>query len=121
MERIRKTVKVFILAVLLFITLTLMLCTLITFTDFDEDWSYAGMVTALTLSTFVLGFLEAEVIGTRGLFVGITAAAVFMVVILVSISLIFGGDVGDLKQYTILSIPILAGGLGGVVGINRNK
>lgn len=87
MEIIRKSLKVYVITFVLFVILTLILAALICFTGFKESWGYGGMMTVIGISAAAYGILEARVVGRRALFVFLTAAVMFVLIIYL---LIFG-------------------------------
>ena len=87
MEIIRKSLKVYIITFVLFIVLTLILAAIICFTGFKESWGYGGMMAVIGISAVISGILETRVIGRRALFVFLTAAGMFVLLIYL---LIFG-------------------------------
>lgn len=95
MEIIRKSIKVYIIAFILFVVLTSILAALICFTGFKESWGYVGIITVLGISSAVAGVLEAKVAGSRALFVFLISAAVFAATIYFLVSVIFSAAPAD--------------------------
>ena len=118
MEIIRRSLKAYIFVSCLFTALTFLLAALISFTGFKESWSFAGLVCILSVSSFVIGFMEGHITGKRGLFTGIAAAAVFMAMILLAVGGVFAGAFGIDSFSVFYLIPILAGAAGGRAGAN---
>ena len=118
MEIIIRSLKAYIFVTCLFTALTFLLAALISFTGFKESWSFAGLVCILSVSSFVIGFMEGHITGKRGLFTGIAAAAVFMAMILLAVGGVFAGAFGIDSFSVFYLIPILAGAAGGIAGAN---
>ena len=121
MDFIRRSVKAFMLAVCVFVLLTLILAALLRFTGCDEDWTIAGLVAALSLAALLLGFLEGNIVGRRGLTVGTAAAAVFLIIIFPAVGGVFAGTSEEYGFHWLHLVPILSGAAGGVLGANSRK
>ena len=70
MEILRRTLKVYVLALCAFAALSLILAAVIRFTGFPETWTFAGLVAALSLVSLLTGAMEGGIIGKRGMIVG---------------------------------------------------
>ncbi len=121
MALIRKTIKAYIIAICIFVLLTLILAALLRFTAFDEDWSFYGLIVALSVAALLLGIMEGNVVGKRGLLVGIASAAMLMVIILLVVGSIFAGTSGKGSIHAEYLIPLLSGAVGGILGANSRK
>lgn len=121
MAFIRKTLKAYIIVICVFILLTLLLAVLLRFTAFDEDWSFIGLVVVLSVTTLLLGIMEGNVIGKRGLLAGIVSAAVFLAIILLAVGSVFAGTPGKESIHVSYLIPLLSGAVGGILGANSRK
>ena len=121
MEILRKSLKAYIFVICLFTAMTFLLAALISFTGFKENWSFAGLVCILSVSSFVIGLMEGHITGKRGLFTGIAAAAVFMAMILLAVGGVFAGAFGIDSLSLFYIIPIFAGAAGGIAGANTDR
>ncbi len=121
MDILRRTLKVYVISVICFIVLTMILAALIYFTGFKESWSFIGLVTVLSLTSLLTGMMEGNVIGKRGILVGIASSFVLMLIILLAAGGVFADTFGinDLSLFYV--IPLIAGCIGGVMGTNLNK
>ena len=72
MEILRRTLKVYVLALCAFAALSLILAAVIRFTGFPETWTFAGLVAALSLVSLLTGAMEGGIIGKRGMIVGLS-------------------------------------------------
>ncbi len=121
MEIVRKSLKAYIIALGLFLLSTLVLAALLNFTAFRESWTFAGLVSCLAASALLLGILEGKIVGKKGLFVGLGAAALFLLLILFAAGSVFAGSFGIRSFHASYVIPLLLGGAGGILGSNSGK
>lgn len=121
MEIIRKSLKAYIIALGLFLLLTFALAALLNFTAFREGWTFIGLVFCLAAATLLLGILEGKIVGKKGLFVGLAAAALFLLLILFAAGGVFVGSFGIRSFHGSYVIPLLSGGAGGILGANIGK
>lgn len=121
MNVLRRTLKVYMIAVICFIILTMILAALIYFTGFKESWSFSGLIAVLSVTSLLTGIMEGNVIGRRGIIVGALSSFILMIIILMAAGGVFAETFGinDLNIFYI--IPIVAGSIGGVIGTNLNK
>lgn len=118
MEILRKSLKAYLLVVVIFALLTLALAAAVSFTGFKESWTFGGLVGALTLSSVVIGFFEGRIIGHKGIVTGIAAALLFLLIVLFSVSSAFESALGIGKLSIFYLIPIVGGAVGGIVGVS---
>ena len=121
MDILRKSLKAYILVLALFAALTFVLAALITFTGFAEEWAGISLIVVLTAACFLIAFLEGAIIGRRGLFVGIAAQALFLLIIILVLNIFLADDFSINTRGLFLPVQVLSGAIGGVVGANRNK
>ena len=121
MNILRKSLKAYIFAFVLFVAMTFIIAALIKFTGFSEEWAYAGLVTALAAACLVIGYLEGRIIGKRGLITGVVAQAVFLLVVFLVLSLLFSDSFTVKNTGLFLPVHLLAGAIGGVIGANSKK
>lgn len=121
MEIIRRTLKAYIISVSLFIALSFLLAVMINFTGFRENWTFAGLVCILSAASLVIGIMEGNIIGKKGLLVGAAAAALLVLIILLAVGGVFAGAFGMDSFSIFYAIPVLAGAAGGIVGANLSR
>jgi len=117
----RRSLKAYIMAICIFVVLTLILAALICFTSFDEDWSVIGLSASMAVAALLLGVMEGSIVGRRGLLVGIVSAAVLVMIIWLAIRGIFAGTSEGINIHTMYLVPLLTGAVGGIVGANSRK
>ena len=61
MEKLRKSLKAYVMALVLFVALTFALAALVNFTGFRESWTFGALMVILSVSTLVLGMLEGRI------------------------------------------------------------
>lgn len=118
---LRKSIKIQILGLLLFGLLTVIIALLLMMTPFKEAWSYPCAIAALCISCLLVGTLEGKVVSKRGLIIGVLASIVTLTLIFVLLNALFNGDFKVENSDIILTIPLIFGAVGGVVGTNSNK
>lgn len=121
MEILRRTLKVYVLALCAFAALSLILAAVIRFTGFPETWTFAGLVAALSLVSLLTGAMEGGIIGKRGMIVGAAAAAILVLIILLLVGGVFAGSFGMGSFSAFYIIPVVFGSLGGAFGVNLSK
>lgn len=121
MDIIRKSLKAYLIAVVLFLMLTFVLALIIKYTVFSESWAHIGLIVILAATTLFLGMIEGRLVGKRGLITGLVSSAVFVLIILISVGSVFAGNF-SLESFDILYvIPLISGIVGAVIGTNRSK
>lgn len=121
MEIIRRTLKAYMISICIFVIFTFLLAAVIYFTSFKESWAFAGLVIILSITSAIIGVMEANIFGKKGIFVGTAAAVVFLTLIFLVVAGIFAGTLTMDGFNIVYIIPILAGSVGGVFGANLNK
>lgn len=121
MEILRKSLKSFGCAAILFLLLTFLLAVIIRYTAFPEKWSHAGMIAVLSVTSLFLGILEGKITAKRGILTGIISSAIFMFIVLAAAGCAFN-ETFDTDSLSILYIiPMLTGMIGAIAGTNSNK
>ena len=115
MEKLRKSLKAYVIALVLFVALTFALAALVNFTGFRENWTFGSLLVIMSISSLVLGMMEGRIFQKRGLLAG-GAAAVFF---LVSVQGLFAEEFSLGKTGWLYLIPVAAGSLGGICGVNH--
>lgn len=118
MEILRKSLKAYVLAAVIFALLTLALAAAVSFTGFKENWAFGGLIGALTLAAVVLGFFEGRIMGRKGILTGIAAALLFLLIVLFFVNGILMSNLGIGELSVFYLIPVVGGAAGGVVGVS---
>ncbi|MGN0703932.1 MAG: TIGR04086 family membrane protein [Lentihominibacter sp.] len=121
MEILRKSLKAYVCALLLFLMLTLILAAVIRFTAFPEEWSYPGLIAALSAASMFLGMIEGRITGRRGLITGIISSVLFIFIIVAATGSAFAESFGPDSFDLLYLIPVLTGTIGAIAGTNSNK
>lgn len=121
MEFLRKSLKVYAAALILFVLLTLALAAVLRYTAFSAGWSFAGLLVIMSVVAAFTGLLEGRLTGKKGMLTGAAAAAVFVLVIILAAGGIFAGSFGMESFSGVYLIPVAAGAVGGVFGANMGS
>ena len=121
MTMTKRTIKIQLIGLLTFVFLSVISALIFMFTPLKEAWYHAMITEAMTLSCIFVGMLEGNAVGRRGLLSGIAASILLILLILVIINLVFGSGFKPENNDIFLTIPLMAGGIGGVVGTNMDK
>ena len=121
MEIVRKSLKAYGFALILFLLLTLLLAAVIRFTAFPEEWSYEGLIAALSVSSMFMGLMEGRITGRRGLITGFFSSVLFIVIIIAAAGSAFAESFGPDSFDIMYLIPVLTGTIGAIAGTNSNK
>ena len=92
MEKLRKSLKAYVIALVLFVALTFALAALVNFTGFRETWTFGSLLVIMSISSLVLGMMEGR---------------------------IFAEEFSLGKTGWLYLIPVVAGSLGGICGVNH--
>lgn len=116
-----KTAKCFLMAFVLFFILSFFAAVLICKGGLCEKNGLICMIGVLTAATVFLGFLLGRIVGKRGLFVAVAASGMFLLMVMTVFFLAFEQvpSIESLKPYYI--VPVIFGGIGGIVGVNVKK
>lgn len=116
-----KTAKCFLMAFVLFFILSFSAAVLICRGGLCEKNGLICMIGVLTAATVFLGFLLGRIVGKRGLFVAVAASGMFLLMVMTVFFLAFEQvpSIESLKPYYI--VPVIFGGIGGIVGVNVKK
>lgn len=116
-----KLLKNCVLSLLLFLLLMLAAASLLTFTSVSSSFSPAVSIVILALSCMAMGFLVGSLFGKRGLLIGMASAFLLEVLIITVIMMIFSIEIATYDFGIKHIFPILAGAIGGVIGISFKK
>ena len=75
----------------------------------------------MSISSAVIGIMEGNIIGKKGMPVGAAAAALLVAIILCAVGGVFAGSFGMDSFSVYYLIPVLAGAIGGILGANLSK
>lgn len=118
---LKKSIKIQILGMISFGVLTVLSILIMMITPLKETWSYGALILSLCISCFIVGVLEGNASGRRGLISGLIASFVLLAQILCILNLSMNGDFKVENSDIILTIPLIIGAIGGVVGTNMDK
>ncbi len=90
----------------------------ITYSDFPESYSQATILVVTILSALIVGLLVAKGAKTNGWMWGALGSAVYMLLLYIIGSIVFGSFTFGIGFFVILIIALLAGAVGGVIGVN---
>ena len=82
-------------------------------------WSSWSLLVIMSISSLVLGMMEGRIFQKRGLLAGGAAAVFFLAIILVSVQGLFAEEFSLGKTGWLYLIPVAAGSLGGICGVNH--
>ena len=121
MDILRKSIKAYCFASVIFVIFTLLLASVIYFTGFKESWSFAGLIAGLSFSALLVGVIEGKITGRKGLITGMIAGLAFILIVVSVVGSIFA-DLFDLKNISAFYIiPLICGAVGGIAGANAHK
>lgn len=118
MGTVLKNLKGLLYAFILFILLTLLISVIVKLTPAPEGWALYYMVVVLSVSCLFLGVYIGNYIKKKGFVYGALYSVIFLLILLAFYMLAFSTEVdmgiGMLK----FLIPVLAGSIGGMIGVN---
>lgn len=118
---IKRTIKIQMIGLITFGVLSVISAVAFMITPLMEAWYHTVIIIAMTLSCIFVGMLEGNAVSKRGLLSGIAASIMLIFLILVIVNLVFDGGFKPENNDIFLTIPLIAGGIGGVVGTNMDK
>lgn len=121
MDWIRKTIKIQLLGVTIFAVITALFVLILMVTPIKEMWSYAAMITALSITCLFVGILEGKAVGKKGLITGLLSSVILILIILAPVNVMFRSDFRIDNGDILLLIPLIIGAIGGVIGANMDK
>lgn len=116
-----KILKNCVISLLLFLILMLVAASILAFTSVSSGFSPAVSIVILALSCMAMGILAGSVFGRRGLLVGTVSAFLLEVLVITAIMIIFSIEISNYDFGIKHIFPILAGSIGGVMGISLKK
>ncbi len=121
MNFICKLVKGYLIAFIIFLILTVAITMFIKFTSMPESFSIYYLIVAMCIATLFLGIFSGKLIGKRGLMSAIGFSAIFVFLIIFGINCTYFQDL-TLDSFNIqYMIPVIVGGIGGIIGVNAKK
>ena len=121
MDKMRKILKIIILAIVIFGGMTALLATIITYTSFSEKWSFACLITIATIECSLIAYLVGSLFNSKGLLIGLITSIIGIEALIIAVQLIFFGEINSVIPDIFYIISILFGTVGGIVGVNSNK
>ena len=121
MDILKKSIKAFVICIVLFIMLTALASLLMQTGLLPGDTARLCMYVILSLCCFFAGLMSAGIFMIKGILSGLLAATVFIVLVWCGISLYEGvfDPAGLINKINL--IPLAAGMIGGIVGSNTKK
>lgn len=116
---LKKSLKAYFIAIVVFLCLSFMLAAIIKWTPLSEDWGKAGIVAILSIGVMVSGYLEGILVGRRGILVGVITSVIYILIILFFTKIMLVGrmDIDVLKlQYV---VPLVLGVIATIIGTNK--
>jgi putative membrane protein (TIGR04086 family) len=94
---------------------------ILTYTDFPEKFLTPAVMIATVISVLVAGSTATQNIRSGGWVNGGIVGAVYMMILYLASSIVFRNFNIDFQVITMFVIGILAGAIGGIMGINIKK
>lgn len=116
-----KLIKNCLLSLLLFLVLMLIAAAVLAFTSLSASLAPVISITILALSCMAMGFLVGSLFGRRGLLIGLASAFLLEILIITVIMMIFSLEIATYDFGIKHIFPLLAGAIGGVIGISFKK
>lgn len=122
MNILKRSAKAVITGITGFFILSLIGGIMLKITPMPEDWGFGYLIFCISLIAMAEGAYMAAGTEKGGLISGILTALVLIILIFSWASLLFSGtaDFASLMQWQYV-IPLLAGAVGGIIGINVKK
>ncbi|HZK27845.1 MAG TPA: TIGR04086 family membrane protein [Thermoclostridium sp.] len=95
------------------------LAAILTFMDFPEKYKTAAVLIATVLGLFISGFRLGICNEKNGMIRGALTGLTYMLILYLSSSIIFNDFILTVRSVVMIVTGILAGSIGGIVGINR--
>ncbi len=116
-----KIIKGSIIALLISLILILIVATILTFTDASESIIPTSIIIISAISILVGSILSSMNIKKNGLLNGLCVGMIYMVVIYLLSSIAVTGFSINVKTIIMFATSILAGIVGGIIGVNLHK
>lgn len=121
MDILKKSIKAFVICIVLFIMLTALASLLMQTGLLPGDTARLCMYVILSLCCFFAGFMAAGIFTLKGILSGICASVVFILLVWCGISL-YTGEFNPVSLINKMNlVPLAAGMIGGIVGSNTKK
>ncbi len=121
MYMIVKLLKGCALSCILFLILLLAASLALSFTSLPASFSSPIATAILALCCGLMGYFTAGIFGKRGLLIGMTAAFLLEILLITAIMMFFSMKISDYDLGLRHVLPVLLGGIGGVLGISCEK
>ena len=119
-ETIDTFVKVQIFAVIVYLILFLLFCTVALVADLSSKYDFVCALLSFSLGSFIVGFFTGNKLKQNGLLAGIIySAPINSLVVLVA--LLYSDFAVDLNIVITVATLIVSAGIGGVVAVNRRR
>lgn len=114
----KKSVKAYGVAIVLYIVLIGVTGLLLCYGPLPEKWIWQYMLAAESVTCLFLGYLAGSIVKKRGLFYGMGYAAVFLLLLLLPTFAAFGDGNPATLVHVSRILPLVCGGVGGILGVN---
>ena len=121
MSYIHSLAKGLLISIVLFLSLSIFFAPIILFTNLSEKLGFLCMIIVLCVATFIFGFYSGREIGKKGLLIGVFSGFLLSTIILFSAFMAFFKEPNIDFLSPTYTLPILSGGIGGIVGVNVKK
>ncbi|MFV0517592.1 MAG: TIGR04086 family membrane protein [Aminipila sp.] len=121
MNYLAKMMKGYFISFVIFLLLTILLAFFIKMTSLPEGMSFYYLIASICIATFFLGIFSGKLIGRNGLISAIIISAIFVFLIIFSANCIFFRELSLDSFNPLYLIPVIIGGIGGIIGVNVKK
>ncbi len=118
MEKTIKTMKGFGISLVIFVVMVTLFAFLLKSTGLPEKWSFLYVLISMSLATMFLGVFLGNLTGGKGLIYGCLGAILFTVIIFYTFNVFFNHSFQFQLAHLRYLVPIIFGGIGGVIGVN---
>ena len=121
-DTIKNIIKIILFILLCFSTLALLMCIaafIIYHINFSYEILYPLTTVILCISAFIDGLITSKLLKQNGLIIGVICGIILSLIVIIS-SVYMGGFNITQNLFTKVVSTIIAGALGGVIGVNIN-
>ncbi|MBN7772435.1 TIGR04086 family membrane protein [Clostridium aminobutyricum] len=121
MNYFAKILKGYLLAFFIFFLFTVFITLLIKFTAVPESQAALYLLAGLSLSTIFLGLYMGNLIGKHGLMVALAFSLLYTFLVLFAVLCAYSKPINPQSFDVKYAVPVLLGGIGGIIGVNLRK
>ena len=119
-ETIDTFVKVQIFAVIVYLILFLLLCTVALAADLSSKYDFVCALLCFSVGSFIVGFFTGNKLKQNGLIAGMIYSAPINTLVVLA-ALLYSDFAVDLNIVITVATLIVSAGIGGVVAVNRRR